>query len=98
MRQGFLQVGAKYGFDVKMAIANDDDSNQLSQIDAFIQRALRGRPQSGHFWSFAADVAALNKAGIPVFTVNVLVDQADLTKEHAKIVQFVGANQARAAK
>jgi len=99
MRQGFLQVGAKYGFDVKMAIANDDDSNQLYQIDAFIQEgvcAVALNPVTSG--PSAADVAALNKAGIPVFTVNVLVDQADLTKEHAKIVQFVGANQAEGGK
>jgi len=56
---------AKYGFDVKMAIANDDDSNQLSQIDAFIQEgvcAVALNPVTSG--PSAADVAALNKAGI----------------------------------
>ena len=94
MRQGFLATGAKEGLVVKMAIADDDDSTQLAQVDAFIQEgvcAVALNPVTSG--PSAADVAALNKAGIPVFTVNVLVDAGDLAKEHASVVQFVGANQ-----
>jgi ribose transport system substrate-binding protein len=38
-------------------------------------------------------VAALNRAGIPVFTVNVIVSPEDLERQQAEIIQYVGADQ-----
>ena len=74
MRQSFLDNGQKAGFKVNMAIANDSDSNQLAQIDAFIQQGVcavvLNAVNSG---PGAADVAALNRAGIPVISVNVII-------------------------
>jgi len=40
MRDSFQKHGAELGYTVNVAIANDSDSNQLSQIDAFIQRGV----------------------------------------------------------
>jgi ribose transport system substrate-binding protein len=99
MRQSFITNGAKAGFSVKMAIANDSDSNQLAQIQSFIQQkvcavalnAVNSSPA-------AASVAALNKAGIPVFTVNVIVDPKALKAQNATIQQYVGANQVEGGK
>jgi ribose transport system substrate-binding protein len=94
MQAGFVEKGKAAGFDVKMAIANDNDATQLSQIDSFIQQgvcAVALNPVSSG--PSAAIVANLNKAGIPVFTVNVLVSQTDMDKQNAHVVQFVGADQ-----
>jgi len=94
MQAGFVETGAAAGFDIKMAIADDDDAMQLSQIDSFIQQgvcAVALNPVSSG--PSAAIVAKLNAAGIPVFTVNVLVSQPDMDKQDASVVQFVGADQ-----
>ena len=40
----------------------------------------------------AAEAAAAYKAGIPVFTVNVIVSEKDLVAQHAEIVDYVGAD------
>jgi ribose transport system substrate-binding protein len=82
-----------------MAIANDSDSNQLAQVQSFIQQkvcavafnAVNSSPA-------AASVGALNKAGIPVFTVNVIVDPQALKAQHATIQQYVGADQVEGGK
>jgi len=94
MQAGFVETGTAAGFDIKMAIADDDDAMQLSQIDSFIQQdvcAVALNPVSSG--PSAAIVAKLNAAGIPVFTVNVLVSQPDMDKQNAHVVQFVGADQ-----
>jgi ribose transport system substrate-binding protein len=94
MRQSFLDNGAKDGFDVKMAIANDSDSNQLSQINSFIEQGVCAVALNAvNSGPGAASVAALNQAGIPVFSVNVIISPDDLKTQNAKIVQYVGADQ-----
>jgi ribose transport system substrate-binding protein len=94
MRQGFLAQGAHYGFDVKVSIADDDQSTALAQIDAFIQENVCALGISTiNSTTSVAQVVAMNKAGIPVFTVNDLLDPTDLAAEHAHVVDFVGANQ-----
>ena len=73
MRQSFLDNGKADGFDVSVAIANDSDSNQLSQVQAFIQQGVCAIALNGvNSGPAAASVAAANQAGIPVFTVNVI--------------------------
>jgi ribose transport system substrate-binding protein len=95
MRQSFLDQGARDGFDVKIAIANDSDSTQLSQINSFIQQGVCAVALNAvNSGPGAASVAALNRANIPVFTVNVIVSPADLKTQNARFVQYVGANQA----
>ncbi len=46
----------------------------------------------------AASVRALNAAGIPVFTVNVIVSDDDLKAQDASFVQYVGADQVAGGK
>jgi ribose transport system substrate-binding protein len=94
MQDSFKTNGAKLGYNVNVAIANDSDSNQLSQIDAFIQQGVcavvLNAVNSG---PGAASVKALNAANIPVFTVNVIISPADLKTQNASFVQYVGADQ-----
>jgi ribose transport system substrate-binding protein len=40
MQESFIRNGEAAGFEVRMAIANDSDQNQLSQIDAFVQQGV----------------------------------------------------------
>ena len=94
MQDSFEKNGAANGFNVHVAIANDNDSNQLSQIEAFIQQGVcavvLNAVNSG---PGAASVRALNQAGIPVFTVNVIVSGDDLKAQNASFVEYVGADQ-----
>jgi ribose transport system substrate-binding protein len=99
MRQSFLDNGVKNGFDVKVAIANDSDSNQLSQINSFIQQGVCAVALNAvNSGPGAASVAALNQAGIPVFSVNVIISPDDLKTQNARVVQYVGADQAEGGK
>ena len=94
MRQSFLDHGKAAGFRVAMAIADNSDSRQLSQIDAFIQQKVcavaLNAVDSG---PGAAMATALTKAGIPTFTVNVSVAMDDLKAQGGRIVQYVGPDQ-----
>jgi ribose transport system substrate-binding protein len=94
MQGSFLKHGAELGYDVKVAIANDSDTNQLSQIEGFIEQkvcaVVLNAVNSG---PGAASVRALNQAGIPVFTVNVIVSPDDLKAQNAAFVEYVGADQ-----
>ncbi len=93
MRQGFLDGAKELGFQVNVQIANDDNEAQLAQVQGFVQQnvcavALNG-VKSG---PAAAVAAAAYKAGIPVFTVNVIVSDKDLAAQKAEIVDYVGAD------
>ncbi|MEE6282329.1 substrate-binding domain-containing protein [Georgenia sunbinii] len=93
MQEGFEQAGEEHGFDVEVQIANDDDANQLAQVEAMLGKqpcalalnAVKSEPA-------AAIVNAANQAGVPVFTVNVAVDEASLEAQSASIVQYLGAD------
>jgi ribose transport system substrate-binding protein len=99
MRQSFIDNGAKSGFDVKISIANDSDSNQLSQINGFIQQGVCAVALNAvNSGPGAASVAALNQAGIPVFSVNVIISPDDLKTQNARIIQYVGADQVEGGK
>ena len=94
MQDSFIRNGEAAGFEVRMAIANDSDQNQLSQIDAFVQQGVCAVALNAvNSGPGAASVAALNRAGIPVFTVNVIVSPEDLERQQAEIIQYVGADQ-----
>lgn len=94
MQESFKKNGATQGFNVIVAIANDSDSNQLSQIDSFIQQGVcavvLNAVNSG---PGAASVRALNDAGVPAFTVNVIVSDDDLKAQNASFLEYVGADQ-----
>lgn len=95
MKQGFEEQGAAQGFDVEVQIANDDDAQQLSQVQTMLQKepcalalnAVKSEPA-------AAIVKAANDAGVPVFTVNVIVSPEALEAQGASIVQYLGADNA----
>jgi len=94
MQKGFEETGAKLGFEVVVAVANDDVTTQLSQIDAFVQQgvcAVGLNPIASG--PGAAMATTLSKAGIPVFTVNVDVDLKQLAAQGGKIIQYIGADQ-----
>lgn len=99
MQEGFKTAGEKAGFNVNVAIANDNDSTQLSQIDSFIQQKVCAVALNAvNSGPGAASVVALNKAGIPVFTVNVVVDADALKTQGGTIVQYVGADATASGK
>lgn len=93
MQQGFEDAGKAAGFDVEVQIANDDDAAQLAQVQTMLQKkpcalALNGVKSE----PAAAIVKAANDAGVPVFTVNVIVDPDALKSQGASIVQYLGAD------
>lgn len=93
MKKGFEEEGASAGFKVEVQIANDDDANQLAQVQAMLQKkpcalalnAVKSEPAAGI-------VKAANDAGVPVFTVNVIVDENALKAQGATIMQYLGAD------
>lgn len=93
MQEGFEEAGEEHGFEVEVQIANDDDANQLAQVEAMLGKepcalalnAVKSEPA-------AAIVNAANQAGVPVFTVNVAVDEDSLAAQNATIVQYLGAD------
>jgi len=94
MQDSFNKHGTALGYDIKVAIANDSDSNQLSQVESFIQQGVCAVALNAvNSGPGAASVHALNQAGIPVFTVNVIVSADDLKAQHASFVEYVGADQ-----
>jgi ribose transport system substrate-binding protein len=93
MRQGFIDGAKELGFEVNVQIANDDNEAQLGQVQGFIQQGICALALNGvKSGPAAAEAAAAYKAGIPVFTVNVIVSEKDLTAQHAEIVDYVGAD------
>ena len=94
MQDSFKKHGAELGYNINVAIANDSDTNQLSQVEAFIeQKVCAVALNAVNSGPGAASVRALNQAGIPVFTVNVIVSADDLKAQNAAFVEYVGADQ-----
>lgn len=94
MQDSFQKHGAELGYDVKVAIANDSDTNQLAQVESFIQQGVCAVALNAvNSGPGAASVRSLNTAGIPVFTVNVIISDDDLKTQNASYVQYVGADQ-----
>lgn len=93
MRQGFLDGAKELGFDVDVQIANNSDATQLSQVEAFVQQGVDALALNGvKSGPAAASVATAYKAGIPVFTVNVIVSPEDIKAQGAEIITYVGAD------
>ncbi|KAE8765946.1 substrate-binding domain-containing protein [Georgenia thermotolerans] len=93
MKEGFETAGAEKGFEVEVQIADDDDANQLAQVQSMLAKkpcalalnAVKSEPA-------AAIVHAANQAQVPVFTVNVTVDEEALKAQGGSIVQYLGAD------
>lgn len=93
MRKGFIDGAKELGFDVDIQIANDSDATQLAQVESFVQKKVTAVALNGvKSGPAAASVAAAYKAGIPVFTVNVIVSPQDIKALGAEIVTYVGAD------
>jgi len=95
MKQGFEDAGKADGFTVEVQIADDDDAAQLAQVQSMLEKkpcalalnAVKSEPA-------AAIVKAANDAGVPVFTVNVIVSPEAMADQGATIVQYLGADNA----
>ncbi|MGC5016514.1 substrate-binding domain-containing protein [Streptosporangium sp. DT93] len=99
MKKGFETAGQAAGFKTEVQIANDDDAAQLAQVQAMLQKkpcALALNPVKSE--PAAAIVKLANDAGVPVFTVNVTVDDAALKAQGGSIVQYLGADNAAGGK
>jgi ribose transport system substrate-binding protein len=93
MRKGFIDGAKELGFEVDVQIAGNSDATQLSQVEAFVQQDMCALALNGvKSGPAAASVAAAYRAGIPVFTVNVIVSQPDIEAQGAEIVTYVGAD------
>lgn len=93
MKEGFETAGTENGFTAEVQIADDDDAQQLAQAEAALQKkpcALALNPVKSE--PAAAIVRAANDAGIPVFTVNVIVNEDALKAQNATIIQYLGAD------
>jgi ABC-type sugar transport system, periplasmic component len=99
MKTGFEEQAEEVGFKAEVQIADDDDAAQLAQAEAALQKnpcALAFNPVKSE--PAAAIVRAANDAGVPVFTVNVIVDESALDAQGGSIIQYLGAdNQAGGA-
>ncbi|PHP51323.1 sugar ABC transporter substrate-binding protein [Actinomyces ruminis] len=93
MKEGFETAAAENGFTAEVQIAGDDDAQQLAQAQAALQKspcAIALNPVKSE--PAAAIVREANDAGVPVFTVNVIVDEDALDAQNATIVQYLGAD------
>ncbi len=94
MKKSFEANGKSQGFDVQVLIADNDAAKQLSQIQTFIERKVDAVAlnctASG---PCVAEVQELNKAKIPVFTINLLPDPDGLKQAGATVVQAVQTDQ-----
>lgn len=94
MKKSFEENGEANGFEVRVLIADNDDAKQLSQIQSFIEQkvdAVALNPVSSG--PGVSQVLELNKAGIPVFTINILPDPDGMKQQNGKMVQGVQTDQ-----
>ncbi len=93
MKEGFETAAADNGFKAEVQIAGDDDAQQLAQAEAALQKspcAIALNPVKSE--PAAAIVREANDAGVPVFTVNVIVNEDALKAQNATIIQYLGAD------
>ncbi|WP_206171216.1 substrate-binding domain-containing protein [Trinickia terrae] len=94
MKKSFEENGKASGFKVKVLIADNDVAKQLSQVQSLIEQKVDAVAlnciASG---PCVASVGELNKANIPVFTINLLPDPDGLKRAGAKVVQSVQTDQ-----
>ncbi|MER3438002.1 MAG: sugar ABC transporter substrate-binding protein [Chloroflexota bacterium] len=94
MKQSIEKAAPENGFRISVAVAEDSNERQLAQAQAFIQQKICAAYLNGvDSAPAAAIVKAFNDAGIPVFTVNVIVSKKDMDNQGAHIIQYIGADQ-----
>lgn len=94
MKKSFEDQGAANGFEVKVLIADNDDAKQLSQVQSFIQQkvdAIALNPVSSG--PGVSQVLEANKAGIPIFTINIMPDPDGMKQNNAVMIQGVQTDQ-----
>jgi len=97
MEQALKQYGSDHGFKVVVEGANMSQSQMLQQVDAFIEQKVVAVIMAPPDASAAVSaVTALNKANIPVFTIDTNVDTNALAAAGGKIVEFVGSDNFQA--
>ncbi|MBK8049304.1 MAG: substrate-binding domain-containing protein [Anaerolineales bacterium] len=93
MKQGFEEAAAANGFTVEVQTGSDDDAMQLAQVQALLEKKPCALAFNGGKSEPAAGIVkAANDAGVPVFTVNVIVSPEAMADQKAWIVQYLGAN------
>ena len=93
MGRALKQYGAQHGYQVVVEGANNSQAEQLQQIDSFIEQHVAAVIMAPPDASAAVSaVTALNKANIPVFTIDSNVDTDALNQAGGKIAEFVGSN------
>ena len=93
MTQGFEDAAKAAGMKAEVQIAEDDDAKQLSQAEAVLQKkpcAVALNPVKSE--PAAATVRKANEVGVPVFDVNMPVDDKAMKAQGASIVQYLGAD------
>jgi len=95
MKKSFEEHGKAQGFDVRLLVADNDDARQLSQVQTLAQQGVSAVAlncvSSG---PCVASVAELNRANIPVFTINLLPDPDGLKAQNLRVEQAVQTDQA----
>lgn len=94
MKKSFEDYGSTNGFEVKVLIADNDDVKQLSQVQSFVEQkvdvVVLNPVSSG---PGVSQILELNKAGIPVFTINILPDPDGMKQRNGIMVQGVQTDQ-----
>ncbi|MHB1629858.1 MAG: substrate-binding domain-containing protein [Bacilli bacterium] len=97
MGNAFVKYAKLHGMKAIVDGANMSQSTMLQQVDSFIEQHVSAVVMAPPDATAAVSaVLALNRAHIPVFTVDTNIDVAALHKEHGRIVQFVGSNNYQA--
>jgi len=82
----------------QVAIANDSDSNQLSRSMDSFSKVSAPLPSTPSTPGRCRERCGVEPAGIPVFSVNVIISPDDLKTQNARVVQYVGADQPEGGK
>lgn len=97
MARALKQYGQQLGYTVVVDGANNSQSQQLQQVDAFIEQKVAAVILAPPDASAAVSaVTALNKANIPVFTIDSNVDTTALKQAGGKIIEYVSSNNYQA--
>lgn len=94
MKKTFEEYGASNGFTIRVLIADNDDAKQLSHVQSFIEQkadaVVLNHVSSG---PGVSQILELNKANIPVFTINILPDSDGMKEQNAVMIQGIQTDQ-----
>ena len=94
MKRSFEEYGSSNNFEIRVLIADNDDAKQLAHCQSFIEQkvdfVVLNPVSSG---PGVSQVLELNKANIPVFTINILPDPDGMKQQNAIMVQGIQTDQ-----